>query len=79
MARVVFEVEQEDKDKMESFAKSKGFNLATWVRVLCLNEVKTDLSRVIDSFERLDQRMRIEVARELYEASLLSAGEGKDE
>ena len=79
MARIVFEVEQKDKDKMESYAKSKGFNLATWVRVLCLNEVTTDLSRVIDSFERLDQRMRLEVSRDLYEASLLSANEGKNE
>jgi len=75
MARVVFEVEQEDKDKMESYAKSKGFNLATWVRVLCLNEVKTDLSRVVDSIGRLDKKTRLEVTKELYEASLLSASE----
>lgn len=75
MARVVFEVEQEDKDKMESYAKSKGFNLATWVRVLCLNEVKTDLSKVVDTLGRLDKKMRLEVAKELYEAAVLSSKE----
>ena len=75
MARVVFEVEQEDKDKMESSAKSKGFNLATWVRVLCLNEVKTDLSKVVDTLGRLDKKMRLEVAKELYEAAVLSSKE----
>lgn len=79
MARVVFEVEQEDKDRMESFAKSKGFNLATWVRVLCLNEIKSDLSKVVDSLGRLDKQMRLEVARELYEAAVFSANEGKNE
>ena len=75
MARIVFEVEQEDKDKMESYAKSKGFNLATWVRVLCLNEVKTDLSKVVDTLGRLDKKMRLEVAKELYEAAVLSSKE----